>query len=169
MNPLDTAMNVALPEFDGRIIGVPLSFKQTRPGQRDCSRPAGPRAASPAWRSAWCAALHAQCAQAHRLHLHQFQQQGRADRQCRGAGCAASLMPCCCALQANGYGIGDLPDSGDALIHELVDRCSYDDILLTEDQLRRAAARIPAARRNGSTPCLPFCKQDAAPVGRRTW
>ncbi|HYU74051.1 MAG TPA: cobaltochelatase subunit CobN, partial [Ktedonobacteraceae bacterium] len=29
LTPLDTAMNVALPEFDGRIITVPLSFKET--------------------------------------------------------------------------------------------------------------------------------------------
>ena len=28
LSPLDTAMNVALPEFDGRIIGVPVSFKE---------------------------------------------------------------------------------------------------------------------------------------------
>src|SRR5260364_336585 len=26
-NPLDTAMNVALPEFDGRMISVPVAFK----------------------------------------------------------------------------------------------------------------------------------------------
>ncbi|MFX5784915.1 cobaltochelatase subunit CobN, partial [Acinetobacter baumannii] len=57
-----------------------------------------------------------------------------------------SLMAVLRALAADGYAIGDLPDTGTALIHELVDRCSYDDILLTEDQLRRAAARIPAAR-----------------------
>uniref|UniRef100_UPI003F71B9EF cobaltochelatase subunit CobN n=1 Tax=Dyadobacter sp. TaxID=1914288 RepID=UPI003F71B9EF len=28
LNPLDTAMNVAIPEFDGRIITVPVSFKE---------------------------------------------------------------------------------------------------------------------------------------------
>src|SRR5581483_9894531 len=28
LNPLDTAMNVALPEFDGRIITIPISFKE---------------------------------------------------------------------------------------------------------------------------------------------
>ena len=34
LNPLDTAMNVALPEFDGRIITVPISFKEA-PSARD--------------------------------------------------------------------------------------------------------------------------------------
>src|SRR6202000_3437391 len=28
LNALDTAINVALPEFDGRIISVPISFKE---------------------------------------------------------------------------------------------------------------------------------------------
>ena len=37
LNPLDTAMNVALPEFDGRIITVPVSFKE-RPPRRNANR-----------------------------------------------------------------------------------------------------------------------------------
>ena len=28
INPLDTAMNVVIPEFDGRIVTVPISFKE---------------------------------------------------------------------------------------------------------------------------------------------
>ncbi len=28
LNALDTAVNVAIPEFDGRIISVPISFKE---------------------------------------------------------------------------------------------------------------------------------------------
>src|SRR5207244_16720 len=28
LGPLDTAMNVAIPEFDGRVITVPISFKE---------------------------------------------------------------------------------------------------------------------------------------------
>ncbi len=37
LNPLDTAMNVALPEFDGRVITVPVTFKERL---RDSSRAA---------------------------------------------------------------------------------------------------------------------------------
>src|SRR5262249_7611623 len=29
LSPIDTAMNVAMPEFDGRIVTVPISFKET--------------------------------------------------------------------------------------------------------------------------------------------
>jgi cobaltochelatase CobN len=35
LNPLDTAMNVVLPEFDGRIITVPISFKEPLSGGRN--------------------------------------------------------------------------------------------------------------------------------------
>ena len=32
LNPLETAINVAIPEFDGRIITVPISFKDRQAG-----------------------------------------------------------------------------------------------------------------------------------------
>ena len=31
LGPIDTAMSVALPEFDGRLISVPISFKEEAP------------------------------------------------------------------------------------------------------------------------------------------
>src|SRR5262249_25654181 len=36
LTPLDTAANVALPEFDGRIITVPISFKAPKPAHENC-------------------------------------------------------------------------------------------------------------------------------------
>src|SRR5271166_6991989 len=41
LNPLDTAMNVALPEFDGRIITVPISFKEAMRSSASPQRPQG--------------------------------------------------------------------------------------------------------------------------------
>ena len=38
LSPLDTAMNVALPEFDGRIITVPISFKEPQMNQESGDR-----------------------------------------------------------------------------------------------------------------------------------
>ncbi len=51
------------------------------------------------------------------------------------------------ALQAAGYDVGDpdrLPSDGDALLGELVDRCSYDTELLTDAQLGRRRGTRPA-------------------------
>src|SRR6185437_10776723 len=40
----------------------------------------------------------------------------------------------------------DLPPDGDALIHALIDRCSYDETFLTSEQLAQAAGRVPEKR-----------------------
>ena len=42
-----------------------------------------------------------------------------------------------------GYRIEDVPKDGDTLIHALIDRCSYDEAILTSEQLANAAARVP--------------------------
>ena len=61
LGPIDTAMNVAFPEFDGRIITVPVSFKRKRIPRRTACPPAGCSATSqsptawitwPGWRRA---------------------------------------------------------------------------------------------------------------------
>ncbi len=55
-----------------------------------------------------------------------------------GLDAPASLMYLLTALSEAGYSIADVPESGDALIHTLIDRCSYDTELLTEAQLAQA-------------------------------
>ena len=42
LNPIDTGINVAIPEFDGRIITVPISFKETLPAAHALGCPARP-------------------------------------------------------------------------------------------------------------------------------
>ena len=51
-------------------------------------------------------------------------------------------------MHAAGYDVGDpdaLAANGDALLAELIDRCSYDTELLTETQLRPPLARVPTS------------------------
>jgi cobaltochelatase CobN len=63
-----------------------------------------------------------------------------------GLDAPASLLALLHALRGAGYDVGDhLPPDGDTLIHALIDRCSYDRDILTEEQLYRAT-RVPAAR-----------------------
>eukprot|EP00957_Ditylum_brightwellii_P121244 9245898-Ditylum_brightwellii.AAC.1 len=58
----------------------------------------------------------------------------------------ASIMKIFKAMQADGYNLGDdLPSDGDTLVQNLVDRCSYDEIVLTEDQLANAAGHVSEA------------------------
>ncbi|NUT61829.1 cobaltochelatase subunit CobN [Herbaspirillum sp. C9C3] len=148
MNPLDAAMNVVLPEFDGRIIGVPLSFKHTTDSGVVQYQALPDRVRRLAGLAQRLVRLRCTPNAQKRIAFIFTNSSSKAAQIGNAVGLDApeSLMAVLRALAADGYAIGELPATGTALIHELVDRCSYDDILLTEDQLRRAAARIPAAR-----------------------
>lgn len=148
MNPLDAAMNVVLPEFDGRIIGVPLSFKATTASGAVQYQVQPDRVRRIAGLAERMVRLRRKPNASKRIAFIFTNSNSKAAQigNAVGLDAPASLMAVLRALAADGYAIGDLPESGTALIHELVDRCSYDDIVLTEEQLRRAAARIPASR-----------------------
>lgn len=146
LGPLDTAMNVAIPELDGRIITVPVSFKEKFGGDE----------------AATVETLHYQqdeerierligiAARLTKLRRIPNSQKRVAFMLTNSSGKAASvgnavgldspasLIQVFQAMRAAGYQIDDLPADGDALIHALLDRCSYDEIYLTEEQLARA-------------------------------
>ena len=145
LNPLDTAMNVALPEFDGRIITVPVSFKE-----RDQD---GARFVPDLERCARVAGLAARLARLRRLPNAEkrvaFVFTNSASKASQignavGLDAPASLLRLLHALRDEGYTVGDLPASSDELIHDLIDRCSYDQTLLTPAQLERAAGQVSA-------------------------
>jgi cobaltochelatase CobN len=69
------------------------------------------------------------------------------------------------AMRAEGYAVGPLPPDGDALIHALIERCSYDVEVLTDEQLGNAVGRVPADRYAGWFAALPQRNQDDI-VGR---
>ncbi|CAJ0808926.1 hypothetical protein LMG19083_04801 [Ralstonia psammae] len=146
LNPLDTAMNVALPEFDGRIISVPVSFKSEQdethyePLPDRMRRVAGIAARQVALRRT--PAAHKRVAFIFTNSNSKASQIGNAV----GLDAPASLFALLHAMRAQGYNIEGLPESSDALIHDLIDRGAYDESYLRTDQLRRAVAAVPAAR-----------------------
>ncbi|HBY93335.1 MAG TPA: cobaltochelatase subunit CobN [Chloroflexi bacterium] len=163
LNPLDTAMNVALPEFDGRIITVPVSFK----GGMAPQNKSGSNGMDPATSSMqvtryvpvpervdrliglalrFCA-LRRKPNGAKRVAFILTNSPGKAARigNAVGLDAPASLMRLFAAMQAAGYRIEKLPPNGDALIHTLIERCSYDTDLLTDRQLVQAAGKVDDA------------------------
>ena len=61
-----------------------------------------------------------------------------------GLDAPASLIRFFAAMREAGYRVDDVPADGDALIHALIDRCSYDETILTSratGQRRRAGCR----------------------------
>ena len=64
-------------------------------------------------------------------------------------------------MEEAGYNLGkDIPTNGDTLIKDLIDRCSYDEIYLTEQQLANASAHVPAEEYQDMFNKLPTTQKD---------
>ena len=150
LNPLDAAMNVVLPEFDGRIITVPLSFKASAAGMPNELveyEPLPDRAERIAGLAQRFARLKRLPNAQKRIAFVFTNSNSKASQigNAVGLDAPASLMNILSAMQGAGYQVGDLPASGTALIHNLIDRCAYDNTYLTSEQLKHAVGRVPAA------------------------
>ena len=152
LGPLDTAMNVAVPELDGRIITVPISFKEMATSSPSSKTGEAPRYVPEPDRIVRVAGLAAKTAALGRIPNAQKRvaviltnAPGKAARigNAVGLDAPASLIRFFEAMRRAGYRIEDVPADGDTLIHALIDRCSYDEAILTSEQLANAAARVP--------------------------
>ncbi len=154
ITPLDAAMNVVMPEFDGRIISVPLAFKHELPGASR-NHVEVRRSATIADRLQAVAALALRYAELRRkpnaekrlcIMLTNFaNKQGRIGGAV-GLDTPASVIELLRALKNRGYRIGEIPPDGDALMAELIASGGYDQDFLSDDQMRRTAARYAGAR-----------------------
>ncbi|MDR3614507.1 MAG: cobaltochelatase subunit CobN [Candidatus Obscuribacterales bacterium] len=148
LNPLDTAMNVVLPEFDGRIISVPLSFKQASNQdhiEANTYSPVLNRAQRVAGLVQRLVRLRRLPNAEKRIAFVFTNSNAKASQigNAVGLDAPASLMAVMSAMVARGYKFENLPDDGTKLIHDLISKCSYDETLLTDEQLRDALVRIP--------------------------
>ncbi|MFA5983988.1 MAG: cobaltochelatase subunit CobN [Methylococcaceae bacterium] len=161
LNPLDAAMNVVLPEFDGRIITVPLSFKASAKARFSAATTAAMasnelveyepitdrvnRIAGIAARFArlkWLNNADKRIAFVFTNSNSKAAQIGNAV----GLDAPASLMHILGAMQAAGYQLANVPSDGTRLIHDLIDRCAYDNTFLTSGQLTQALGRVSSAQ-----------------------
>ncbi len=128
LSPLDTAMNVAIPEFDGRVIGVPVSFK-AQVGGAAVYAPDPERARRVAGLAARQARLRHQPNAGKRVAFVLTNSGAKAASVGNAVGLDApeSLLNLLGAMRARGYRLPALPESGTALMHELLARGSYDD------------------------------------------
>ncbi|MEE1824450.1 cobaltochelatase subunit CobN [Streptomyces sp. BE20] len=157
LSPLDTATQIAVPEFDGRLITVPFSFKELDEDGLTVYAADPERAA----RVAGIAVSHARLrhipAAERRLALVLSAYPTKHARVGNAVGLdtPASAVRLLTALREEGMDLGTgLPGldesaegqhEGDALIHALIAAGGYDQDWLTEDQLARNPVRIPAA------------------------
>lgn len=153
LTPRDTAMNVVLPEFDGRINTVAISFKEE--GRFDerlgtaikAYTPKDDRVAFVAGLALNYARLRHTPAAEKRVAILFGNYPTRNARIGNGVGLdtPASVMNLLHALRDAGYVVEDLPLDGDELMHRLIDRCTNDEEFLTDDQLRGAVGHVSLA------------------------
>ncbi len=153
LSPLDTAWSVALPEFDGRIISVPLSFKEIVDDGDDLGLPVvayrtvPDRVARVAGTVVRLAALRHKPNGDKRIAIVLSAYPTKRGRigNAVGLDTPASVITLLHALRAAGYQVDDIPADGDTLMAELIDRFSYEKEALTTAQLQRAVGNIAAA------------------------
>jgi len=158
LSPLDAATQVAIPEFDGRLITVPFSFKEIDPDGLTVYVADEERAA----RVAGIAVRHAKLRHippAERrivLMLSAYPTKHSRIGNAVGLDTPASVVALLAAMRDAGYDVGPLdgPDAlpglaardGDALVHALIAAGGQDPDWLTEEQLTGNPVRISAGR-----------------------
>jgi cobaltochelatase CobN len=151
LSPLDTATQVAVPEFDGRLISVPFSFKELDADGLSVYVPDAERAARVAGIAVRHAALrHAPVGERKiALMLSAYPTKHARIGNAVGLDTPASAISLLNAMRERGYNVGELPGmangDGDALIHALIEAGGQDPDWLTEDQLARNPIRINAS------------------------
>ncbi|MEU7896776.1 cobaltochelatase subunit CobN [Nonomuraea sp. NPDC049152] len=152
LSPLDAASQVAIPEFDGRIITVPFSFKEVDEDGLTVYAADPERAA----RVAGTAVRHARLRHVPNAEkklvvmLSAYPTKHSRVGNAVGLDTPASTVKLLARLAAEGYDLGEgLPGvaerDGDALIHALIAAGGQDQEWLTEEQLAANPVRIPAA------------------------
>jgi cobaltochelatase CobN len=150
LSPMDAAMQVAIPEFDGRLITVPFSFKEQL-DENGADVPVYVADPERAARVAGIAVRHAQLkhkpnaekkiALVFTAYPTKHSRVGNAV----GLDTPASAVRVLDALRDAGYVADGYPDNGDELIHRLIEAGGHDVEWLTEEQLAAAPARVPLA------------------------
>ncbi|NIK60225.1 cobaltochelatase subunit CobN [Kribbella shirazensis] len=152
VSPLDAATQVAIPEFDGRLITIPFSFKaydadglaRYAPDAERCARLAGIAVAHARLR-------HVPPAEKRiALVLSSYPTKHARIGNAVGLDTPASAVVLLGRLKDAGYDLGDLdlselqgPDGADGLIHRLIAAGGHDVDWLTDEQLANAVAKIP--------------------------
>ena len=156
LGPIDTAMSVALPEFDGRLISVPISFKEESAGgvatslagrlQRYVPRDDRVELVARLAMKQANLGLKPNSEKKIAIILSNYPTKDARIGNAVGLDTPASVIEVLHALKDAGYRVTDIPEDGDDLVHKIIERCSNDLDSLTEEQLRLAAGHVTTSQ-----------------------
>ncbi|MGY1670957.1 cobaltochelatase subunit CobN [Geodermatophilus sp. SYSU D00710] len=173
LSPLDVGNQVAIPEFDGRLVSVPFSFKETDDDGLTHYVADPERAARVAGTAVAHARLRSVAPRDRRIvvMLSAYPTKHARIGNAVGLDTPASVVRLLAAMHGAGYDIGpfDGPGAlpgvadldGDALVHALIAAGGQDADWLTEEQLSGNPVRIPAAEYRRFFETLPADLRDA--------
>jgi cobaltochelatase CobN len=164
LSPMDAAMQVAIPEFDGRLVTVPFSFKEAGPDGIPVYVADPERARRVAGIAVGYARLRHIPPRRRRVAVVLSSYPTRHSRVGNAVGLdtPASAVALLAALRDAGYHVGEeVPTDGDALIHTLIAAGGHDVEWLTEEQLAAAPIRVPLAAYRSWFDALPDSPREA--------
>lgn len=147
MNPPDMAMKVVLPEFDGKVIAQPVAFVE----KRELEGKLTPQYKGHSERIQAFVALANRWAQLSTkpnrkkkiaLVLTNYPTDNARIGNAVGLDSPQSLVHVLETLRDSGFDVGPVPKNGDALIHSLINQCSYDLEYVTEDRIAATPAQL---------------------------
>ncbi len=144
LGPFDAATKIVLPEFDGKLVGPVVAFRDP---VTSMMRPDAEQVGALADLVVRHVRLRTIPNSEKRLAIvltNFANRQGRVGSAV-GLDTPASVVALLRALAAEGYDTGDIPADGDALMAQLIARGGYDTETLTEEQLEHADARYATA------------------------
>lgn len=153
LTPLDAATQVAIPEFDGRIMGGVVSFKERGEVEATVGTAVSRYVADPerckrvAGLAVRTARLRVLPAAERRVAvlLTNFPTKHARVGMAVGLDTPASVLRLLDALEGEGMAIEHQYESGDELMHALIAAGGYDAEFLTSGQMEKAALRLPVA------------------------
>ncbi len=153
LGPVDAATQVAIPEFDGRVLGGVISFKERDDGSSPVGVPV-PRYVPDFERCDRVARLAVRSARLRMLPpgrrrvavlLTSFPTKHARVGMAVGLDTPASTLRLLDALRADGMHVEHSFDGGDELMHALIGAGGHDAEFLTDDQLGASTLRLPVA------------------------
>lgn len=150
LRPLDVAMGVAIPEFDGRIVTVPVSFKEVVDDGDELGSPVSAyrTVKDRVDRVAGVAVRHASLSMVPpdqrriAIVLSAYPTKRARLGNAVALDTPASVVSLLEALRDNGYRVDRIPRDGDALMEELAQLLTYEDDVLSRSQVKNAVGRL---------------------------
>ena len=150
--PMDVAMRVAIPEFDGRIVTVPFSFNEEVDDGDSLGTPVtayrtvADRVARVAGVAVRLAGLRSKPVASRKVAVVLSAYPTRRARigNAVALDTPASVVDLLHAMREAGYRVDRIPASGDELMAELIDTFSYEHESMTDEQMARAPGRWSA-------------------------